>query len=170
MRLAEFKNVTGKSTLYVARSLVNHEEVLAWAGEQGFGQTMPADSLHVTIAYSKQPVDWSLTTPEQGALTFSGGTRRVEPLGDKGAVVLRFAAPSLKRRWQALRDDLGCSWDYPGYKAHLTLTYKAGDLDLAGVMPYVGRLVFGPEKFEEIDNSWQTTTREKAPSETAEAS
>ena len=45
-------------TLYVSRKLVNATEFMAWAKSQGFETTVPADELHVTVLYSRQPVDW----------------------------------------------------------------------------------------------------------------
>ena len=44
------------------RDLLNAADVVAWAKEQGFEFVMPADEMHVTVCYSKTPVDWGKFT------------------------------------------------------------------------------------------------------------
>ncbi len=46
-------------TLYISRPLKNAEAFIEWAKAQGFAKTLAADDLHVTIAFSKAPVDWA---------------------------------------------------------------------------------------------------------------
>lgn len=143
-------------TLYVSRKLINGAEFLAWARGQGFTTTLAADDLHVTIAYSRQPLDWMKIGEswafgdKNGNLTVNpGGARLVEPLGSEGAVVLLFNSSDLAWRHMAIRE-AGASWDHEGYQPHVTITYEPGDVDLSKVEPYRGKLVFGPEIFEEV--------------------
>lgn len=137
--------------LYVARRVLNADDVLAWAKSQGFEATLPADDLHVTVAYSRDAVDWQACRAPTGQLVVKGGARRVAPLGDEGAVVLHIESDDLQARWQQLRD-AGCSWDYEGYQPHVTITYAAPDgFDVASVRPYRGPLVLGPEEFAPLD-------------------
>lgn len=143
-------------TLYVSRKLINGAEFLAWAKGQGFTTTLAADDLHVTIAYSRQPLDWMKVGEswsfgdKNGNLTVNpGGARLVEPLGNEGAVVLLFNSSDLAWRHMAIKE-AGASWDHEGYQPHVTITYEPGDVDLSKVEPYRGKLVFGPEVFEEV--------------------
>lgn len=143
-------------SLYVSRGVKNADDIITWAKAQGFSKPLAADDLHVTIAYSKTKVDW-FAAPDHfddiripAAVDQKDGERSVEALGDKGAVVLRFESPDLESRWQAFRD-AGASWDFEGYKPHITITYEPGDVDLTKVEPYAGMLELGPERFEEID-------------------
>lgn len=154
--------MTEKKTLYVSRPLQNADEFIEWAKEQGFPTTLPADDLHVTIAFSREPVDWTELTDSPDKLTFETGNRTVEPLGDKGAVVLKFEADELSLRWKEIIDDLGATWDHEGYHPHVTITYDAGDLDLSKIEPYTGPLVFGPERIEEVTENWEEDIVEKA--------
>lgn len=143
-------------TLYVSRKVTNSAEILSWAKAQGFGETLSADDLHVTIAYSKTPVDWmkmgsEWSSEKNGGLVVKpGGPRVVERLGEEGAVVLMFASSDLSWRNRYMREE-GASWDYEDYQPHVTISYNAGDLDLRKVEPYTGKIVLGPEIFEEID-------------------
>lgn len=149
-------------TLYVSRPVKNAGEIIAWAKAQGFDKTVTADDLHVTVAFSRNPVEWqdagdSFDTLKVGA----ADDREVKPLGDKGAVVLRFDFPELTTRWQEFRD-IGCSWDFPGYQPHVTISYAASDMDLSKVEPYAGEIILGPEVFAPVDDDWTDKVVEKA--------
>ncbi|ANI04169.1 hypothetical protein A210_16430 [Pseudomonas putida SJTE-1] len=141
--------------LYVQRKVTNGADILAWAKAQGFDTTVPADELHVTIAYSRQALDWMKVggdwgSRQDGGLAVApGGARLVEPLGGEGAVVLLFNSSELAWRHMQIRE-AGASWDYEEYQPHVTITYAAGDLDLSKVEPYRGKIEFGPEIFEDL--------------------
>ena len=83
-------------------------------------------------------------------VSIGGGARTVEPLGDKGAVVLKFTSPELQARWKQYRD-AGASWDYDSYTPHVTLTYDGAGVDLSKVEPYTGPIDLGPEKQEPLN-------------------
>lgn len=146
-------------TLYVSRKLINADEFIAWAKGQGFATTTPADELHVTVTYSRTPVDWmkmgdNWSSDRNGNLTIEpGGARLVEPLGDKGAIVLLFNSSHLSWRHQSMIE-AGASHDFPDYQPHVSISYSADGLDLSKVEPYRGKLVFGPEIFAEIEDGW----------------
>lgn len=159
-------NDAAPRTLYVQRKLINASELIAWAKAQGFETTAPAAELHVTVVHSRQPLDWMKVGQdwhgdETGKLIVpAGGARLVEPLGDKGAVVLLFNSSALSWRHEAIRE-AGASSDFPEYQPHVTITYAKPDaLDLAKVEPFRGKLVFGPEIFEEINDGWASQLTE----------
>lgn len=152
-------------TLYVSRKVTNAAEILAWAKEQGFASTQPADELHVTIAFSREKIDWmkvgqTWSGDRDGTLTIpAGGARIVEHLGDKGAVVLLFNSSELSWRHEDIKR-AGASWDYESYQPHITITYQKGDLDLRQVEPYRGAIEFGPEIFEEVVEDWEKSAQD----------
>jgi len=139
-------------SLYVNRKVVNTGDVAAWAKEQGI--TDLRDDLHVTVAYSRQAFDWMKagnandwgTDGSDQLVIPEGGPRAVEPLGGMSAVLL-FASSQLCWRHESIIR-AGGSHDYPDYTPHISLT-KA-PVDLLKVEPYRGRIVLGPEIFEEI--------------------
>lgn len=155
-----------KRTLYVSRRLKNAVDVVAWAKSQGLAKTIAPSDMHVTVAFSRTPVDWNETGDHFDAVNVPAadrqkdGARAVERLGDKGAIVLRFESPELAQRHKQLRD-LGASWDWAGYKPHVTMTYRGGDLDLTSIEPYRGPLEFGPERFAEVDENWTDRVTEQ---------
>lgn len=161
LRVAQFAAQGGGAygPLYVSRKLLNASEVIAWAKSQGFTSTTPADDMHVTVLYSKEPVDWfamgdTWASDADGGLTVrKGGPRFVEVFGPgdgTGAVVLRFYSDDLRWRHEGMLER-GASSDYADFKPHVTISYDGlGDVDLAKVEPYTGELRFGPEIFEPI--------------------
>lgn len=158
-------NDAAPRTLYVSRKLINADEFIAWAKGQGFASTLSADDLHVTVAFSRTPVDWmkageNWSSGEKGEMTVSpGGPRLVEALGPKGAVVLLFSSTELQWRHMAIRE-AGASWDWPEYQPHVSITYDGAAIDLAKVEPYRGKLIFGPEIFAELDEDWTGKVQE----------
>jgi phage-related protein (TIGR01555 family) len=145
-------NDAAPRTLYVSRKVENRADLQRWATEQGLGELQP--DLHVTIAYSRTPVDWMkvedawIDEDDGGLLIKPGGPRVVEPLGDRTAVLM-FSSSHLAYRHERIRRDAGASWDWPDYQPHISLT---GDpVDLSSVEPYRGKIELGPEIFEEID-------------------
>lgn len=155
--------------LYVRRDVLNWKDLDRWARAQGFEATV-GEAMHVTIAYSRAPVDWMRVSEawapgdhgkQTGELKVApGGPRVVEPLGDGGAIVLFFACAELAWRHREILE-CGASWDWPDYQPHVTITYKApADFDWRAVEPYRGPIVLGPEIFEELDPDGKDTVEE----------
>lgn len=155
LRRERMAKSAANNTLYVRRNLTNEsaEEFTTWAKSQGFTNLTPNKDLHATIVYSKGAKP-NLPDSFDNVQAADTEGREVEPLGDKGAVVLRFRSGDLEKRWKEARD-LGATWDYPtGYKPHVTITYDGGNVDLSKVTPFMGVLKFGPEIHEPINENW----------------
>lgn len=142
-------------SLYVSRKVTNAAEIMAWARGQGIPNLVAASDLHVTVMYSREPVDWfGVGTAEERILVPRGGPRMVDRF-DGGAIVLCFSDWSLRWRHESLRE-AGASWDHEGYQPHVTVGRAEGDFDLSKVEPYQGKIVLGPEVFAEVDEDWQS--------------
>lgn len=143
-------------TLYVRRDVLNGKEILEHFKSQGFQTTIPVEELHVTITYSKTPVDWmkmgdNWSDNGEGGLTIpAGGARIMERFGR--ATVLLFASSSLAWRHEDMKRQ-GASWDHPEYQPHVTISYLF-DGDLRNVEPWRGVIKLGPEIFEEVNENW----------------
>lgn len=167
MRLFEFVST---KTLYVSRELLNTDDITLWAASQGLKTMLFPNDLHVTVCYSKQPVTWDIEK-QNDVLVLPGldelqedeqktFVREMEMFGkDKNILVLRFSSEELLERNQEFRDH-GCSYDFPEYKSHLTISYNGADIDISDIKPYTGRLEFGPEIYKEINTNWDGTKRE----------
>lgn len=160
---ARFEDATPR-TLYVRRDVKNWQALADHFKAQGFETTLGAE-MHVTIVYSKQPVDWmkiggswssEMVIPE-------GGPRLMEAFGDDGsAKVLLFSAPELEWRHNDAKA-AGASYDHGDYQAHITISW-APDQSLDGIEPYKGEIVLGPEIFEELNPDWKAgITEDGAP-------
>lgn len=145
--------------LYVSRPVVNAEEIINWAKSQGFEGTLTPSDMHVTIAYSTAPVDWTRFRGDGEPLTAQGGKRTVEKLGN--AVVLKFECNPLMERWASFLAG-GASWDYEGYTPHISITYKNTNMNLSGIKPYEGKIVFGAEQMGEIVEDYIDGVKEKS--------
>ena len=146
--------------LYVQRKLLNGDEFQKWAKSQGFSETLSPDDFHVTVVYSKKPVDTSKFTPRNNIIKVKGGKRSVMPLGDEGAVVVKFESNILQDQWKQFCDK-GCSWDYESYQPHITITYNGEKVDLNDVQAPTFDLKLGPEIFEDLDLDWKEKVEEK---------
>jgi phage-related protein (TIGR01555 family) len=149
--------------LFVQRKLKNVRELRAWALKQGISDIVKDP--HVTVLYSKRPVDWiEMGQPLDEEITVqAGGPRTVERLGDTGAIVLHFASTSLQYRHEDMIAR-GASHDYGEYQPHVTITYDPEKkIDVAAIEPYRGKLAFGPEIHEGIqtDDSLDARGRSK---------
>jgi hypothetical protein len=76
-------------------------------------------------------------------------------------VVLLFSSTDLQWRHRQMRE-AGATWDYDEYQPHVTITYSGQGVDLSKVEPYRGKLVFGPEAFAEVDDTWSDRLAETA--------
>lgn len=151
---AEIKNA--KAPLYIRRSVLNADDLIAWAKSQGFKSTLAADDFHVTICHSRAGVEGKDIEKAKGKIIIaSKAARRIAPLGDKGAVVMFFESSILEARWKQLIEKHGASWDYDSYHPHITITYDPGDIDLAKVQPYDGPLILGPEIHQRLISGWR---------------
>lgn len=149
-------------SLFMYRSVLNAGDILAHFKAQGVKNLRPADTLHVTVAYSREPVDWmKIGADEWGGdannnLTVKpGGPRIVEQLGGDKVVTQLFASNDLAYRHMRCID-AGCSWAWDEYQPHITFAdAPANPSDLNDVEPWTGPINLGPEIFQEIEEDWQ---------------
>jgi hypothetical protein len=155
------ESVQSLATLYIRRDLENASELVKWAKAVGFATTLPPEKMHVTVIFSKTECDWDAMRPagEPEKISAIGGHRSIERLGPD-AVVLRFESDYLTGRCNDLKSK-GAVSDFPDYKAHVTITWEAPDLDVEDMIPFLGPLHFGPEIFEEVNEKFRDTIVEK---------
>lgn len=157
-------------TLYVRRDLLNGEDLRSWAKGQGFTTALPASDMHVTVTYSRSPVDWmkmgeAWSGDAKGELVVRpGGARLVERLGPSATVLLFNCSELAWRHEDMIRN--GASYDHDEYQPHVTISYTGAPADLSKVEPYRGELRFGPEIFEELNLDWKSGVVEDAATET----
>lgn len=143
-------------TLYVRRDVKNANEILAWAQEQGIANLYSASELHVTIAYSRKPMDWTKIDEawgqdERGHMRVApGGVRMMCAFGpNKDTLVLVFTSSNLTwRHCDIIR--AGASYDYPEYQPHISIAAIDKGVSYDNIEPFRGEIVLGPEIFEEV--------------------
>ena len=141
--------------LYAHRKVLNGKEILIWAKKQGFDHTLPEKELHITCIYSSAKVDWSEIKADDSHIKIIGGKREIEVFGDdKNIVVLRVQSNVLQTRFDYFKKH-GCSYDFPSYKPHVTITYKKDPkMNIKDIIPYHGDILLGEEIFAEINEDY----------------
>ena len=148
-------------TLYVSRRVLNPADISAWARSLGIEPVTPDDEMHVTVTYSRSKIDWNVIgAPSHEYIeVMAGGARALELLGQSGEyLALAFSSPLLEQRHTQILN-AGGTWDWAEYQPHITIqTGFAGELPVGEV--YQGRILLGPEVFEEINEEWLPTVPE----------
>lgn len=140
-------------TLYLRRDVLNASDIIKWYKDQGVPEVYAPEAMHVTIIYTKKPIDWmKMGQPWEANLKIAeGGPRLSEKFGDMGDVlVLLFASNELAFRHDQAKY-LGGESDYEEYQPHISISLRGGDLDLVNIKPWTGPIELGPEIYEEID-------------------
>jgi phage-related protein (TIGR01555 family) len=147
--------------LYIQRKVKNAKDIIAWAKAQGFDTTLTAIDMHVTVAFSRDPVDWfAVGEPWSSELKIeAGGPRMVEQFNG-GAIVLLFACNEVLWRHRKVMD-VGGSHDYAEFQPHITISYSGERMDVSKIDPYRGEIILGPELFEELRDGWKATIKEQ---------
>jgi hypothetical protein len=142
-----------KKPIYVSREVINHEEIAKWFTDQGIEEFNSA-TMHTTVAYSTNPVEWDAIEPVESHHSIIFGKREMHKFGDDDSVlVLGFESNTLKLEWEHLKS-LGCSWDYPEYNSHITIVYGT-DLPVDDIKPYLGMITLGPQVMAELNTNWE---------------
>jgi hypothetical protein len=159
--LVMFRDMAPKP-LYVRRPVLNSRDILSWARGQGIPDLLAGSELHVTVVYSRKPVDWfkagedcwyGPNADEVKVVVPEGGPRAVECF-DGGAIVLQFASSRLSHRHHDILWRCDGSHDSEDYNPHITLSYSDNEsirqeIYNGEITPYRGQIVLGPEIFEE---------------------
>lgn len=136
-------------SLYVSRPVTNVEEIIEWAEANGLGELKACDDpLHITQAYSKEPVVWENIHFDEGDIELEASSERRLEVFNGGAVVLTLNSEYLQDRFRHYQAK-GCSYDFEEYKPHVTIGYlKEGQdtFDPSRIVPYMGRVALGPER------------------------
>lgn len=158
-------------SLYVHRPVLNANEIRKHFKAQGFGTMVPAKEMHVTIMRTEEQVDWSKVGEsypgggDDGRITIRpGGMRALEQFG-QGAYVLCFTSTDLAWRHEDIKRATQADWEWGEYSPHITLSYEAEGLTPKSFIPYRGKIVLGPEIWEEASDGWSEKIIEDALSE-----
>jgi 2'-5' RNA ligase len=136
-----------KKTLYVHRRLLNAETLANWAYDAGIQNIVPAKDMHVTVCFSRTPMQWPDEKMSE-SLTIVPFDRELA-LFNNDALVLKIKSPSLYERHMQFKN-MGASYDYPTYQPHVTLAYGSQNPDVLRHV-YTGFLHFGGEIFKEVN-------------------
>ena len=147
-----------RQPIYVYRPLLNAAAVSRYAEAIGLKNVIMPVDMHVTVAYSREAVDWNIDAfrRDQSTVLASGGERRISKFGD--SVVLEFESREISQRWAAMIM-AGATWDYPQYRPHVTIAVDPG-ARVDNIIPPSIDLRFGPERRETLNDDWEPKTKQ----------
>lgn len=140
-----------KKPLYVHRPVIDGDGLLDWARAAGIETPLDRTELHVTIIYSKAPVEFELVDPDPGEV--------IVELHDARAFRIR-SSLALPLDHSAIRESharllaLGATHDYSdAFHPHVSLAYHPTDEEVRraeGAHGFTGRVMLGPERLEPL--------------------
>lgn len=148
-------DATTPRTLYIRRDVLNYKEIASFYKKVGV-QNVYGEEMHVTICYSKTPVDWLKVGSDSWGNTNDDGSMNVKPGGPRvnekfgKYLVLAFANSDLAYRHCSILERTDGSWDYDDYTPHVSISTDPGAVDPMQLPAYTGTIELGPEIFEEI--------------------
>ena len=135
--------------VYVHRLVLNARQIRNFMFDQGVSPVAP--DLHVTVVYSKVPMDWGLVNPDPSSLLLTPARRVMSILGlDTHHLVMKVDHPHLYDRWRTWRS-AGASSDFDRYLPHITVHKMLVKSEhpvppqFERVEPWDGDVLLGPE-------------------------
>lgn len=133
--------------LYCSRKLLKSEEFIHWMDSNNIIDSLGSDELHLTVAYSSKSVDWDNINIDKYMLLVPRHNRKIKLFGN--SLVLTVSSSYLKDRWEYYMEH-GCSWDFPEYAAHISLSYNYKTFP-TDIEPFQGDILLGPEILKDIE-------------------
>lgn len=142
-----------KQPIYVFRPLLNASRLAQYAEAVGLRNVLLPVDMHVTVAYSRDPVDWAHPAfiPDGTTILAIGGERHIRRFGE--SVVLEFQCRAVSQRWASMIM-AGASWDHQDFRPHVTLAIDP-QASIEGIIAPSTDLRFGPERREMLDHGWE---------------
>ena len=151
-KLESISKAYKKKTLYVSRTVINADDLIAFAKENNITDIIAKKEMHVTVAFSKTKLAHEDLDIDSEWLEFDLKKAKVEKLGD--AIVIKFddkESSLMIRNCKSI--DAWASWDHETYQPHISLSYNA-EQDISKVGTYTGKVELWEEKAEEIKKEY----------------
>ena len=137
---------------YVSVKVKNNLELYEWFKNQNI-DVLDKEDLHCTLAYSKKEFKHVLNDSDI-LVNSSSIHNKLEPLGDEGAIVMKFDSEEMNKRFnQCIKE--GALYDYPQYIPHISISYNGKDIDLDKIKVPDFDIILCDETTEELDLDWK---------------
>jgi 2'-5' RNA ligase len=120
---------------------------------------VPKDKFHITVIYSKTPITTNFKAKGDYKTPLLVQPKELTVFGTRegnGALVLELYAPELAQRHQYLMKKYDLAYDFPEYKAHVTLSYDVGkgfEIPTISLKPLTDLEVTN-EYYEPLNKDW----------------
>lgn len=142
-----------KKGTYVSMKVKNPEVLYKWYKDQGV-DVVPKEELHCTIAYSKKEFKHEVDKDEVEIKYDEEIYPYLEPLGNDGAVVMKFTSKEMQKRFDKCIKE-GAIYDYDTYIPHVTISYNGKDLDLKSIRRPDFYISLHNETVEPLNLDWK---------------
>ena len=140
---------------YVSLKVKNKDELYNWFKNQGI-ERLDKNDLHCTLSYSKKEFRHDKNDSEV-VISQKDLNKTLVPLGNDGAVVLKFKSSELQKRFSKCKEN-GAISDYPNYQPHISIFYdrKGNKINtLKDIKVPDFDIVLHEETVEELDLNWK---------------
>lgn len=140
-----------KKPLFVGRKVEKESAVKLrkFAHELGLTSALPVEDMHMTVVFSKTEVNWHDLEADNKKIIVT--LSHLEMLGqNKDVLALNIKDyPYLNRRNKYYLDN-GATSDWPDYKPHITLSWKASGLNVDLTKKFNDQIILEAEYFDDI--------------------
>lgn len=153
----ESKMKDSKKGTYVSVKIKNAKKLVDWFSSQGVKTIIP-EQLHSTISYSRS--EFKREPSESEIVVPSFSLREIAPLGDEGAIVLKYDSEKMQNRFNECIK-AGATYDYDEYIPHITISYNGKDLNLNNLKIPDFDIVLYNETVEPLNLDWKEDVKMK---------
>ena len=141
---------TDYKTLYISRKVLNHEDITIWFAAQGIETR--GEKMHVTLIYSKGPVDVENYPPNDFKITIpKDNFSSMSLFGGGDILVQQFHDDVLLSRHEEIMLGTEAIYDHLEYIPHITICYDHISPKLDEIKPYPYPIELGGEIYAEFD-------------------
>jgi 2'-5' RNA ligase len=154
-----FEDAEGPTGAYIACSFSKESQdaLYKFAEDCNLPSIVPRDKFHITVIYSKKPVPQSFKAKGDFRKPLLVEFKKLTVFATRegnGALVMELYAPELAQRHNYLMKKYSLKYDFPEYKAHVTLCYDVGaEFEIPKVKPSLELEVVN-EYYETLNKDW----------------
>lgn len=147
--------------IYISRSVINASDILHWFKNQGISNIVDDNDLHVTVVYSRNPVDMNTLILDTNNITIDPNDSifKMDLFDENQCLVMVYHNNFMQERFNYFKQKQ-CSWDFPEYNCHITITnnFHQSNIKLTDLKAFPEKIILGPEILEPLNVEYENNT------------